>query len=83
MKTIYTIENVPNYFHNHIERTTKAMAVTPNTEFNTRIMKNSVGLPGFIFYFIFIIALLDSMSKLIISLLLFQGIYHLDNSLFF
>jgi len=52
MNTIYTIEKVPNYFHNQIDKPIRAIAVTPNTKFNILIRKNNVGLPGFIFYFI-------------------------------
>ena len=56
MKTISTIEKVPNYFHSHMERAINAMAVAPNTVLRTLMSKNNVGLPGFIFYFMFIIA---------------------------
>jgi hypothetical protein len=59
MNTIYTIEKVPNYFHNQIDKPMRAIAVTPNTKFNILIRKNNVGLPGFIFYFIFYCELLS------------------------
>lgn len=53
MKTISTIENVSNYLQSHIDKAINVIAVTPNTIFNTRIKKNKVGLPAFIFYLIF------------------------------
>ncbi len=56
MKTISTIEKVPNSFQSHPERAMSAMAVTPNTALSTLMRKNRVGLPGLIFYFILLIA---------------------------
>lgn len=80
INTISTIEKVPNYFHNHPESAIKQTAVTPNIALRTLITKNSVGLPGFIFYLIGICYFeeLDSVPNLLLFSLPyyhFQGFY--------
>lgn len=60
MNTISTIEKVPNYFHSHIDNPTKAIAVKPNTVLRILIKKKSVGLPAFIFDFIWVVVFMKT-----------------------